>query len=225
MRPKIAISHAVSQSRIQIFFVKLSVWLAGGKPVSMTPQNQTIIGSFDGLLLYGGADICPNRYGLERKLNYAYDLERDALEFDILKNANENNKPVLGICRGAQLINVFHQGSLHIDVAKAYEKASYPSNLIGYIFFRKKIKIKQDSLLFSLIKKTNTKVNSLHKQCVDQVGNGLVPTAHENNGVIQAIEDQHKKFYLGVQFHPEFLIYKKSIRNIFKAFIASAKQQ
>ncbi|GGI80407.1 gamma-glutamyl-gamma-aminobutyrate hydrolase family protein [Legionella impletisoli] len=218
-RPIIAMTHSVKQSRVAIFFVKLAIWLAGGKPKCITQKKNSTFFDYDGLVLCGGVDLNPELYGETKKPGYLYEPKRDELELSHLALADKKNIPVFGLCRGCQLMNVFRSGKLHLDITKAYEKAQYPSNLLGYIFFRKMIYLEQESKLFLLIQKPEIKVNSLHKQSISQLGSDLVITASEKNKIVQCIEDPRKQFFLGVQFHPEFLIYRKCFRNLFKALI------
>ena len=224
-RPIIAITHSIYQAKSVIFATHFAVWLAGGKPFSINPANQHKNKIYDGLILGGGADINPELYGQIKKTDYDYDHNRDVLELFHLSQAEKQNIPVLGICRGCQLINAYRSGTLHIDITKVYEKAKYPSNLLGYIFFRKRINIKPNSHLFHIVKRRSCKVNSLHKQSIAKLGNELVVTAMEENQIVQCIEDPSRPFYMGVQFHPEFLIYKHYFLNLFKTLVLNAKHQ
>jgi putative glutamine amidotransferase len=119
-------------------------------------------------------------------------------------------------------MNVSGGGKLHMDVSKAYEKADYPATFFSHIFYRKKITIKSNTLLFKILKCSNLKVNSIHKQSISEVAKDLTVTAQEDNGVIQCIEKPEHCFYIGVQFHPEFLIYKKVFRNIFLSLVKAS---
>lgn len=224
IKPRILITHSDHQSLIQLFFIGLAVRLAGGYPAFVSPNKNTNPISFDALILYGGVDVSPKLYGKALKVNYHYDNNRDEMEIHYLGVASKKNMPILGVCRGAQLMNVYHGGTLHADVTKAFEKAKYPSSLLGYIFFRKKIKINAGSLLRKIIKRKIVKVNSIHRQSIDKVGDGLMATSFEYNGIIQSIENTYKNFYMGVQFHPEFLIYKSRFREIFNVFVESVKK-
>ncbi len=221
-RPIIAITHSINQSRAVIFFIKLAVWLAGGKPLCITINKNSTNYNYHGLILYGGVDINPKLYKKAPKPGYKYENERDTLELNHLALAEKKGLPVLGICRGCQLMNIYRKGDLHLDIIKAYEATKYPSNFIGFIFFRKKIYIKKNSKLFSILGRKTVKVNSIHRQSINQLGENLLITASEKNQIVQCIEDPIKPFYLGVQFHPEFLIHRSRFRNIFKSFIKVA---
>lgn len=223
-KPLIIITGSDHRDRVAHWALNWAVRLAGGKPKKVTPQ-QRYEGPFEGLILSGGVDVHPARYHSSSKHAYDYELDRDELEYACLEQARASNKPVLGICRGAQLMNVFAQGTLHPDVSKAYKKAQYPSSLLANIFFRKRMVVKQNSLLFKILGERVLKVNSMHTQAVDCLGKDLVMAAAEKNGVIQAIEDPSRGFYLGVQYHPEFLIYSNFHRRLFKALVKQAKSQ
>ncbi len=195
------------------------VFLLGGSP-ELISENKNI--EFDGLILMGGKDIHPSRYGGKIKENYHYYKDRDEMEFSLLKKAIEGEKPVLGICRGAQLINVHFGGDLFFDIRQAFEKTKYPTNLLAQALYRKRIVLKKDSLIAVLANcKYCKSVNSLHTQAVDKLGDGLDISAEEMNGVVQAIEHQ-KLPILGVQFHPELLFYRSFPIRIFKWLIKKA---
>jgi putative glutamine amidotransferase len=130
--------------------------------------------------------------------------------------------PVMAICRGAQLLNVIQGGSVHHKLTDIYENADYTQNVLAYNFFRKKIHIFEGSLLRKITGKREIMVNSIHKRAIDKVGAGMVVTARETNGVIQAIEHPGLRFYMGVQFHPERLIYRRVFRKMFRCFVQAA---
>ena len=147
------------------------------------------------------------------------------MELYWLRKAENEGLPILGICRGAQLMNVAGGGKLHLDVSAAYKKANYPTSWLSYVFYRKKTTIQNGSLLHGILGRTIVRVNSIHKQSIAEVAPGLTVTAKEGNGVIQAIEKPGSGFYLGVQFHPEFLIYKKIFRQLFKQLVLQSGGQ
>lgn len=224
-RPIIAITHSVSRSKVMVMAIKLAVWFAGGKPVSITTQNQSDKIKYQGLILCGGLDINPEIYGKIKKPGYQYDSDRDSLELYHLAHAEKTQMPVFGICRGCQLMNIHRGGTLHTDITKVYEYTKYPSTLIGYIFFRKRIHIEKTSALFKITQKTGLKVNSIHRQSIANLGLNLMISAVEKNQIIQGIEDSRHPFFIGVQFHPEFLIYKKPFLKLFQTFVHHAKSQ
>lgn len=121
------------------------------------------------------------------------------------------------------MMNVMNKGTLHLDVSLAYENAHYPKRLLRKIFFRKPIDVKPDSLLHKLTRALTLRVNSLHTQSVDRIGHNLRIIARERNGVVQAIERPNHPFYLGLQFHPEFMIWRPTMRAIFKALVDEAR--
>lgn len=220
-RPVIGITKPDHEGNFAYGFIWLSIWLAGGKPLKITPRNAKAVSGVQGLILGGGKDVFPALFQdePEPKENYTYDHERDEMELYWLRRAENEEIPILGICRGAQLMNVAGGGKLHLDVSSAYKKANYPASWLSYVFYRKKITIQNGSLLHRILDRTIVRVNSIHKQSISTVAPGLVVTAREDNGVIQAIEKPGHDFYLGVQFHPEFLIYKKIFRQLFRKLI------
>ncbi|MBL4803964.1 MAG: type 1 glutamine amidotransferase [Alphaproteobacteria bacterium] len=204
------------------WLIAFSVFIAGGKPIRVYPENPKHNEKIDGLIIGGGTDVYPPLFKLEPKVQYLYDQPRDTLEIEWLGKAEKENLPVLGICRGAQLINVARGGSLHIDISKVYKNAQYPTKTLAQIFFRKDMNVECGTLLEKILKTQRIAVNSMHSQAVDRVGSGLRICASEDNGVVQAIEDPDKEFFLGVQFHPEALIYKSIFRELFSRFVKAA---
>jgi len=204
--------------------ISINIRIAGGKPLRLRPNKPFYNKGIDGLIISGGTDLYPARFKADPKPDYIYDEARDEMEIQWLSKAEKADIPTLGICRGAQLMNVSRGGSLHIDISKIYERAEYPSGLLANIFYRKPIKVVEISNLYSILKTNITRVNSMHKQAINILGDNLKISAREKNGVIQGIEDPDKDFFIGVQFHPEALILKDRFRNIFKKLVnASSK--
>lgn len=223
-RPLIGVTTPIRKGTIPFICVALGIFLAGGRALRLTSKRPHRDRSLDGLVICGGTDIHPSLYGDVTKINYVYDRDRDALEVHWLKRAEEHDWPVLGICRGAQLLNVIRGGNLHMDIRQAFEEADYPSHLLANIFFRKTMYIVSGTLLHRLWGKETSRVNSLHSQSINRLGKGLVVGAKERNGIIQAVEDARKPFVLGVQFHPEYLVYRQTARRVFKALVAEARR-
>ncbi|MDZ7775268.1 MAG: gamma-glutamyl-gamma-aminobutyrate hydrolase family protein [Bacteroidales bacterium] len=209
-KPIIGITKPESKRMNLSFIVHwIALWLAGSRPKITSYDEEVKNQNYDALMLGGGTDIFPGLFFKDPKLDYAYDHKRDDLEIRLLKKAQKEGLPVMAICRGSQLMNVVNGGTVHLDISKVYEKANYPKNVLGYLFFRKKIIIKPDSMLHKIAGSTELMVNSIHSQSIDKVGEGLEITSREPNGIIQSIEKPGHIFYMGVQFHPERLIYKR----------------
>ena len=222
-RPRIGYTtknHHVDFLRWMIAF---SIFLTGGRPVRLYPASPKFETHLDGLVVGGGTDVYPPIYKVDPKENYDYDHARDEMEIKWLEVAQQRDIPILGICRGVQIINVQRGGTLHMDVSKAYEAAQYPSGFWACVFFRKVMNIKAGSLLAPVFQRERIEVNSMHTQAIDDLGQGLEVVAYEDNGVVQAVEDPSQKFLLGVQFHPEAMIYKKPFRDIFRMFVDAAR--
>lgn len=153
---------------------------------------------------------------------YDYDLSREDMEVEWLRRARAADLPILGVCRGAQLMNVAAGGALHMDLAETFGGSRYPTHWLEQTWFRKRVLIEPGSRLAAIVGEAELWVNSVHRQAVERLGAGLTISARETNGAVQAIEDSSRRFWLGVQFHPEFLIYRRRFRAIFREFVVAA---
>lgn len=223
-RPLIGVTRPDRGDRLAYLILYSAIWLCGGRPRAITASTPCKDVPFRGLVLGGGSDVYPRRFAVEPKIAYRYDQAREAVEEWWAARAEVLNLPTLGICRGAQLMNVLGGGSLHMDVSLAYEKAVYPKSRLRQAVFRKRVAIEPGSLLHHLTGRTALHVNSVHSQSIARLGTGLIVTAREPNGVVQSIESPDRTFWLGVQFHPELLLYRRVFRSIFRGFIAAARQ-
>ena len=224
-KPLIGFTSSTNHYDLLHKFTRFAIWLAGGRAVRLHSKKPNYDLELDGLVVSGGTDLHPSRFRETAKPKYIYDEKRDELEFAWIDKADKADIPILAICRGAQVLNVARGGSLHMNVAKVYEKAKYPGSLIARVFYRKTMHIADETLLRSVLKTDKCDVNSMHVQSVDRLGDNLVISGQEKNGVVQGIEDPYKKFVLGVQFHPEVLIYQKRFRNLFSFFIECTKMR
>ncbi|MFN2644981.1 MAG: gamma-glutamyl-gamma-aminobutyrate hydrolase family protein [Burkholderiales bacterium] len=155
--------------------------------------------TLDGLVLQGGADISPLTYGEEPlKPEWAGDPMRDRYEIDLVRAFSAAGKPVLGICRGAQLINVALGGSLHQDIA-AHRSDEYDQHA-------HEVRLEPGSGLARLYGETGLRrVVSIHHQAINRLGKGLrVEARSEPDGQIEAIRGEGTSYVCGVQWHPEF---------------------
>jgi putative glutamine amidotransferase len=177
-----------------------SITAAGGLPVHL-PQHvdpTEYAGRLDGLLLSGGTDIDPARYGAVAETDlYVPEPERDAAELGLLEVAIAADLPVLGICRGLQLLNVWAGGTLHQDVPGHARYDVAPSDAVDEV-------VMVPGTLMETLYGSRRRVNSLHHQAVDQVGAGWVVTARSADGLVEALEWPGHDV-VGVQWHPELL--------------------
>lgn len=189
---------------------------AGIGPVFVTPDSP--IASLDGmgLVLSGGTDLDPALYGSAPEASSdTPDRERDALEQRLLREALDRDTPVLAICRGMQLFNVTHSGTLiqHMEGHRTQERIAHD------------VQIAEGTRLAKIFGAGARPVNSRHHQAVDRVGQGLVVSARAagliEGGVIEALERPDLRFAIAVQWHPEDLI-KDALfaddRALFEAF-------
>ena len=148
------------------------------------------------------------------------DVDRDRMEKKLCLYAFKNQLPVLGICRGAQLINVALGGTLYQDTHTFYKEVPNIRTIlpIKKVYFAKKSKLRK---IFNVNK---CMVNSLHDQAVKKLGLDLVITAIENNRIIQAIEHTKHPFMIGVQWHPEYLPHIKLQQRLFKSLVEASQQ-
>jgi putative glutamine amidotransferase len=206
---------------------------AGGEPRvldSSKPIDEALEG-VAGLLLTGGDDVAPSRYG---ELAHAATVEaepgRDQFEIGLVRAARERNLPIFAICRGIQVLNVACGGTLVQDIPSQVPGAvahalpvppNQPYSLAHEIW------IEKDSLLSRLMRERlneadTCEVNSRHHQAVSKVAPGFNVSATAPDGVVEAIEDPAARFCLGVQWHPENFWRTGEFRPLFEGFLQSA---
>jgi putative glutamine amidotransferase len=169
------------------------------------------VAALDGLILQGGADIDPRAYGeVASHTVGAVDVTRDRFELDLLRAFIAAGKPVFGICRGMQLINVACGGSLHQDLCADGATTNWHVHADAYDQHMHALVIAADSWLSTRYGGiTESMVNSIHHQGVEQLGKGLRVEARADDGVVEAVVSDGigigaENFLLGVQWHPEF---------------------
>jgi putative glutamine amidotransferase len=199
-------------------FNAFALWRSGGRAVRLEPGTDIDMASLDGLVLGGGDDIDAGLYGGDVRLAVRIDLARDTLERSLLRQAMDRDMPVLGICRGAQMINIARGGSLHGDVYSFYPDLPRIYTPLP----RKTIELLPGSRLRALIGRDRNRVNALHHQAVDRLGANLRIAARDEHGVVQAIECEHGTFLMGVQWHPEFLVFDQGQLRLYRALVAAA---
>lgn len=164
--------------------------------------------AIDGLILQGGRDVSPNSYGeFPSRPEWAGDRVRDLYELDLIWECIFQGKPVLGICRGCQLLNVAFGGSLHQDIASELPEAIAHVDAEAYDAHTHPVSFTPGSLLERLYPHhgNQARISSIHHQCIKQLGNSLVVEAQSSlDGIVEAVRWQGSSFVYGVQWHPEF---------------------
>lgn len=165
----------------------------------------------EGIFLAGGVDVDPGAYK-EDKLDVCgrTDPDRDRVELLLTRWALEDGKPVLGVCRGMQVINVACGGSLVQDIEQGHERAIkhdyFPTQGHERDYLAHEAQVRPDSRLSRIFGAGTITVNSMHHQGIKQLGAGLEATVHAPDGLIEGIEGTGESFLIGVQWHPEMLI-------------------
>jgi putative glutamine amidotransferase len=167
---------------------------------------EQIATDLDGLILQGGSDVAPETYGEKPlKPEWAGDAARDKYEIELLKMFMAQGKPVLGVCRGAQLLNVAMGGTLYQDIQTQIPQALNHRNWDIYDQNFHSIDITPGSKLAQCLASQKARtVNSIHHQAVKQLGKGVVIDAMAPDGVIEAISLSSAPFVVAIQWHPEF---------------------
>lgn len=202
---------------------------AGGVPV-LIPNTfdeaklATVLDMVDGLFLPGGVDVDPHLYGEEPVAGMGeFDPDWDAVDVTAARMALERNMPILGICRGMQVLNVAAGGTLYQDI---------PSQVPGALKHSQKgprwaashaVQLTKGSQLATIFDATELRINSYHHQAVKDVAPSLQATAVAPDGIIEAIESPEHPFVVGVQWHPELMVVREPMyKALFAAFVEAA---
>lgn len=229
MRPIIGIFPMVSpdgNSYIKPDYVS-AIERAGGRaillPVSHLEESvDSFIDMCDGFVFAGGPDIEPVRYG-EKKSDKCFDTvpERDGFEFFVFPRVLASGKPLLGICRGSQLMNTALGGTLYQDIPT--EVASEVAHREGGRDTRHEMNIIEGTPLYRIIGKERININSYHHQAVKALGRGIIAMAAADDHIVEAICIDGHKFAVGLQWHPERMKNEHGDA-IFNALIAACKE-
>ncbi|MCH9809392.1 MAG: gamma-glutamyl-gamma-aminobutyrate hydrolase family protein [Alphaproteobacteria bacterium] len=201
----------------------ISLRMQGLSPRRVVPNERRTIdwNSFDAILIGGGDDIDVELYDGIPTPNVRIDPARDRLELDAIEKFLKNGRPIFGVCRGSQMINVALGGTLHEDMYEAHQTAPRMRTVLA----RKQVHLTQGCLLRAVFGQEIITVNSLHNQAVDCLGQDLIVAARDTHSIVQGVERKHlnDQFLVGVQWHPEFLFYRSSHRRLFRAFASAAR--
>jgi putative glutamine amidotransferase len=233
------------------WMTRLALKRAGAVAVRLTPSVNYDTSRLNAFIIGGGTDVEPVHYGQEpaprsvkqsgfrlrdwlisillflfrvlaqQKRNDGYDPPRDRMEKALIEYALAQGLPLLGICRGAQLLNIVTGGSLYQRISEFYVEEPHVRSLLP----RKKIVLTEGSRLADLIGDTSIYVNALHDQAIDRPGDGMIVTARDTAGVVQAIEHSEHEFVIGVQWHPEYLPQMTSQQVLFRDLVDTANKK
>jgi len=199
---------------------------AGGRPIPVTPSHRPRLEHLDALVVAGGADIAPALYGQSAVAAWNVDPPRDLLEADLIRWAVANRKPLLGICRGMQLLNVVLGGTLHQNAADAYPGFNPVAGTYSRLAARRAVHVVRRGWVSALLgtgRKTHL-VNSLHHQSVAELAPELEAVAVDEYGMIQAVELARKDlFAVGVQWHPELMPHSPVQMSFFRGLVAACR--
>lgn len=199
--------------------------------IRISEENDQILAQCDGIFLTGGEDVHPRFYGHPEYYEFCNQNDisekRDSLELYVLEYTQKNNIPVLGVCRGLQITNVFFGGTLIPDIP-IWGKFNHSKLNDGSDRYHS-VKVDPSSTLFETVKETAGQINSNHHQSVDKVGKGLVVSAISEDGVIEALERSKPEIgpYLSlVQWHPERMLHQESAfsKKIREAFLNACRK-
>ena len=181
---------------------------AGGVPLPLVPceESQWILPYLDGLLLPGGEDTDPHFYGQEPiHALTTTDRQQDLFELQCIQQMEHLHRPILGICRGHQLLNIAHGGTVYQDLSTQRPKTlchRQKTRNRGEAFHT--VNLSQDSVLFPVFEQEQIRVNTYHHQGIDVLGEGLVATGWAADGIIECIQSTDQMQW-GVQWHPELM--------------------
>lgn len=204
---------------------------AGAIPV-LIPLNlpldklSELLGRLDGLVFTGGGDIEIHRFNSEphEKL-YDLDAERDDIEIQLVRQAAQDNKPFLGICRGLQIANVAFGGTLYTHIPDqlpgALQHTNFPDHPWDYLAHP--VQVSEGSRLAEILGEPIVQVNSLHHQGIKDLAADFKAVASAPDGLIEAIELPEHPFAVGVQWHPECLPQDARMQNLFRALVRASQ--
>jgi putative glutamine amidotransferase len=203
------------------FFTRYAILAAGGNPLRLTPRHSHLNEILDGIVIGGGDDIYPTLYESEELPNTRYDKERDMFELMYIEKSLKEDIPMLAICRGEQLLNTYLGGNLHQNLRGLRRHTRNRFTVLPL----KTLLVEPDSQMKELLGTARCRINSLHTQAINQLGGGLKVVGRDLDNIVQAVEDPSKPYLIGVQWHPEYLLYLSRQRNLFRALVKAARQR
>ncbi len=231
MRPLVGITTYVTPARWSYWDLEAAlipsdyvnaIDRAGARPLLVPPTAEGVeetLDALDGIVFTGGSDIDPELYGEEpHPETFGVHRQRDDAELALLRGALERDMPVLGICRGIQVLNVGLGGDLHQHLPEVVGHEGHKHDPPGH-FLQHEVEIEPETKLAEVLGE-RTQVMSHHHQGLRRVGEGLVEAARAEDGAVEAIEAPGKRFAIGVLWHPE----AAPDTALFEAFVEEARR-
>jgi putative glutamine amidotransferase len=222
VKPKIGISKC---SKIDDYVE--SVRRAGGEPIVLDWERLSAAdaaATIDGLVLTGGPDVSPERYGeAPHPSTQVADPRRDAFELELVGTTLARETPLLAICRGMQVLNVAAGGTLIQDIRSEHPAAEThqvqePKNASAHT-----VRLELGSTVARLLGRTEATVNSRHHQAVRTTGQGLVVTAVSRDGIVEGLEKPDARFCVAVEWHPENFVESGEFLPLFEGLVKAAR--
>ncbi len=204
------------------------VFAAGGLPLIIPPTDSPadllpLLESLDAVILSGGPDLPPARYGAEpHPATTCMEPRRATTDFHVIEFVEKRDLPLLAICLGVQEWNVSRGGTLHQHVPDL-KLDPFVAHRDGTAFAFHPVRLEPGSLIHAIVETNPLPVNSSHHQCLNRLGKDLVPTAWADDGIVEAVQDPRRPFALGLQWHPEDMPDDPLQRRIFQALVTAAK--
>lgn len=200
---------------------------AGGVPILLPPEEtqiDTLVGLVDALLFTGGGDIDPSRYGgAGHSTIYRIDPTRDAFEIELARAAIAKNVPLLGICRGLQVLAIASGGCRLIPHVPDRFGEQVPHRVHQSQPTTHTVQLREQSKLAKMVNSQRTEVVSWHHQAVEKTPNGWRAVGYAADGLIEALEHEHHPWAVALQWHPEMSLPNDCSQALFKAFVAAGK--
>jgi len=219
-------------SKLDDYLTSVEQTGARARVLEVTESPRKVVAEIDGVLLTGGGDVDPTRFGEAPHPTTAdVSTARDGLEVDLTRWAIETRTPLLAICRGLQVLNVALGGSLHQDIPSALGSPldHRQADLLG----RSRstavhhVKVQDGSRLAGILGALEVDVNSFHHQAINRLGRGLRDVAWAPDSIVEGVElVDDSRFVVGVQWHPEELVgHDRTARNLFRALVERARER
>lgn len=226
MKPKIALLMRINEQKYTVNQDYVNALLnSNAEVILLLPQSKESLekelSRCDGLIIPGGDDVNPKSYNQENIHSHVIDESIEQLDLDSIEIMHKLNKPIFGICRGLQILNVAFGGTLVQDINKQlHDKSNHNySHLNNMPLNGHKIHI-QDETRLAKILKTDIEVNSYHHQCIDTLAPIFNISAYSEDGLIEAIETEN---ILAVQWHPERMCSINEFQELFNYFVESCR--